>query len=104
MRKALLISSLFFAGVVASAHSALAETDAPDTPKKGPLGGLLEPWDGTGSDDITPKTIHLGSILHPWHSADGDTAKETASTAQPSPKKKGPLGGLLQPWGDKQDD
>ncbi len=101
-----LISALFLAGLTASAHSALAQTSAQagaSAPvKKGPLGGLLEPWDGKG-DEITPKTIHLGGVFEPWHTTD-TKAKPEASATEPAAKKKGPLSGLLQPWGDKSDD
>jgi hypothetical protein len=102
MSKALLISALLLAGLTASPHGALAQpqTDKPASEKKGPLGGLLEPWDGKG-DEITPKTIHLGGIFEPWHATDDNRPKQEASMAEPTARKKGPLSGLLQPWDDK---
>lgn len=105
MSKALLISALFLA---AGAHGALAQTpvqadDKSAAERKGPLGGLLEPWDGKG-DEITPKKLNLGGAFQPWRETDETKPKQAASTAEPAPKKNRLLGGLLQPWGDRSDD
>lgn len=113
MSKIALISALVLAGMTASAQGAFAQPPAagqvdaqankPVEKKKGPLGGLLEPWDGNG-DEITPKTVHLGGVFEPWHNKDEDKAKDEPVTPGPIAKKKAPLGGLLQPWGDRSDD